>query len=71
MPRRGYGSPEVEHAYLRAQELCEAAGNLPQLFQALFGVSGLSFHKRKVRTTFALGERLSHWRKTWAIGRLY
>ncbi|HEV8717280.1 MAG TPA: adenylate/guanylate cyclase domain-containing protein [Candidatus Binatia bacterium] len=55
---KGYGSPEAQHAYLRAQELCDVAGNSLQLFQALWGVAVFHFVSAEYSTTFALGERL-------------
>jgi predicted ATPase len=35
---RGYTAPEVEHAYVRARDLCEQADEAPQLFRALLGL---------------------------------
>lgn len=38
MATRGYASVEVEHAFARAQELCQQLGNPPLLFPAIWGV---------------------------------
>jgi class 3 adenylate cyclase/predicted ATPase len=35
---KGYGSPEVEHTFTRARELCQQLGNTPQLFPMLWGL---------------------------------
>ena len=35
---RGYAAPEVQQNYARARDLCEQAGNTPQLFPALWGL---------------------------------
>jgi class 3 adenylate cyclase/tetratricopeptide (TPR) repeat protein len=37
---RGWDSPEVEGVYRRARELCQEAGETPQLLPALFGLAG-------------------------------
>src|SRR5262245_62297415 len=38
MITKGYVAPEVEHAYLRARELCQRMGDIAQLFSALRGL---------------------------------
>jgi predicted ATPase/class 3 adenylate cyclase len=35
---RGWGAPEVQHAYTRARALCQDVGDTPQLARALFGL---------------------------------
>lgn len=35
---RGYGAPEVHEAFTRALQLCEQAGDAPQLFQVVVGL---------------------------------
>jgi class 3 adenylate cyclase/tetratricopeptide (TPR) repeat protein len=35
---RGYGAPEVRETFTRALELCEQAGDAPQLFQVVVGL---------------------------------
>jgi DNA-binding winged helix-turn-helix (wHTH) protein/tetratricopeptide (TPR) repeat protein len=35
---KGYSAPEVEHAFARAQQLCDRLGDSSQLFHALFGM---------------------------------
>jgi class 3 adenylate cyclase len=37
---KGWDSPEVERVYGRARELCQEAGETPQLLRALFGLAG-------------------------------
>ena len=37
---KGWDSPEVEGVYGRARELCQEAGDTPQLLHALFGLAG-------------------------------
>ena len=37
---KGWDSPEVEMVYGRARELCQEAGETPQLLRALFGLAG-------------------------------
>jgi predicted ATPase/class 3 adenylate cyclase len=37
---KGWDSPEVEGVYGRARELCQGAGDTPQLLHALFGLAG-------------------------------
>ena len=36
---KGYGVPEVEHAYTRARELCRQIGATPLIFPVLWGLS--------------------------------
>jgi predicted ATPase len=38
MAVKGRGAPEVEHAYTRAQDLCEQLGDTPQLFPVVWGL---------------------------------
>jgi predicted ATPase/DNA-binding winged helix-turn-helix (wHTH) protein len=38
MATRGFGAPEVESAYARARALCQAVGDTPRLFPALWGL---------------------------------
>jgi predicted ATPase/DNA-binding winged helix-turn-helix (wHTH) protein len=38
MALKGRGAAEVEHAYTRAQELCERLGDTPQLFPVVWGL---------------------------------
>ena len=35
---KGYGAPDVEHAYSRARVLCQQVGNTPELFPVLSGL---------------------------------
>src|SRR5262249_51191249 len=38
MAAKGYTSPETEHTYARARELCQQVGASPQLFPVLWGI---------------------------------
>ena len=38
MTTKGFGAPDVEASYKRAQELCERVGETPQLFPVLWGL---------------------------------
>jgi predicted ATPase len=58
MATRGWGAPEVERAYARAQELCEKMGDPPQLFQALWGLWQFRTNHAELDVARALGERL-------------
>ncbi len=40
---RGYASPEVQEAFLRARTLCMRLGDIPEYFQVLFGLWGHSW----------------------------
>jgi predicted ATPase len=49
---RGWGAPEVEQTYSRAQELCQYMGETPQLFPAIFGLC--LFHEARAAHQKAL-----------------
>jgi predicted ATPase len=55
---KGYGAPEVAHAYSRAQELCQQVGENALRFSALRGVWNCHLMKAELRTAHALGEQL-------------
>ncbi len=55
---RGYGDPEVEHAYTRARELCRRIGDAPQLFSTLLGLSIYFVVRAELQTARELGEQL-------------
>jgi predicted ATPase len=54
---KGYGAPEVEHAYTRARELCRQLGGTPQLFPVLFGLGRFYNIRAEYQTGRALGEQ--------------
>jgi predicted ATPase len=54
MATRGFAAPEVESAYRRAHQLCEALAPTPYLFPVLWGL--VRFHN--VRAELATSERL-------------
>jgi predicted ATPase len=54
---KGYGVPEVEHAYTRARELCQQVGETPQLFPALLGLSVFHMVRAEYQTARELGEQ--------------
>ena len=55
---KGWSSPEAEHAYTRARELCQQVGETPQLFPALFGLWTSSVVRPQFQTARELGEHL-------------
>jgi predicted ATPase len=55
---RGYAAPEVEHAYTRAQELCQQLGDTRQLFPVLVGLWNFAFVRGASQTACALGAQL-------------
>ncbi len=57
---RGYAAPEVEHAYARAQALCQQIGDTPQLFPVLVGLSDFYLGKGEPQTARTLAEKCLH-----------
>jgi class 3 adenylate cyclase/predicted ATPase len=55
---KGYGAPEVEHAYTQARALCQQAGETPELIQVLFGLWRLYAVRSQLHTARELGETL-------------
>jgi len=55
---KGFGAPEVEEAYTRAQQLCEQVGDSRETFQALWGVWLLRTMQGKVETGRQIGHEL-------------
>lgn len=53
---KGYAAPEVEHAYIRARELCQELGNSSRLLQVLFGLQALYLTRGVLQTARQLGE---------------
>jgi DNA-binding winged helix-turn-helix (wHTH) protein/predicted ATPase len=58
MAIKGSGSPEVERAYVRAQELCESMSDRPELFQVLWGLWRVRTSRAELDLARALGGRL-------------
>ncbi len=58
MAIKGRGAPEVEQAYLRAQDLCEQAGDAPPLFPALWGLFLFRRSRGEIDAAADLGQRL-------------
>ncbi|MCZ6872001.1 MAG: AAA family ATPase [bacterium] len=57
---KGYGAPEVEHAYARARELCRQVGDTPQLFPVLSGLAIYYVAREELYTTLELVEQYLH-----------
>ena len=57
MATRGHAVPEVEHAYLRAQELCLQLGESAQLFSVLRGLIGVYIMRAEPARALALTEQ--------------
>jgi predicted ATPase/class 3 adenylate cyclase len=55
---KGSGTPEVEQLYIRAREVCERVGELPQLFRVLWGLWMVYNTRGEYQTALALGEQL-------------
>ena len=55
---KGFSAPEVEHAYVRAQELCQRVGKIDQLFQVLAGQSVFCVARADLEKARELEEQL-------------
>src|SRR5262245_40795011 len=55
---KGYGAPEVEHAYARAHVLCQQVGDTPQLFPVLRGLENFYLVRGQVYLARNLAEQL-------------
>ena len=55
---KGYGVPEVEHAYTRARELCHQIGATPLIFPVLWGLSVFYMIRAQHQTACEVGEQL-------------
>ena len=53
----GYGAPEVQRAYTRAQALCQEVGDTSQLLPVLFGLWRFYVQHGQLQTARALGEQ--------------
>ncbi len=58
MATGGWGTPEVEEPYARAQALCQRLGDTPQLFPAVWGLWLFRWGRSELAAAEALGERL-------------
>jgi class 3 adenylate cyclase/predicted ATPase len=57
MNTKGFAAPEAEHAYARARELCQRAGETPQLFSVLRGLWQFYNGRGAYQTARELGEQ--------------
>jgi predicted ATPase len=57
---RGYSSPEAEHTFARAWELCQRLGEPPQRFPVLYGLYALYFVGGKHRQARDQAEQFLH-----------
>jgi predicted ATPase len=57
---KGHAAPEVEHAYLRARELCQQVGETSQLVPVLFGLWRFYVVQPQLHTAREIGEALLH-----------
>src|SRR5262245_40859231 len=55
MTVKGYGAPEVEQAYSRAQALCHQVGDTPHLMPVLFGLVRWYTFRQAFQTAQVLG----------------
>jgi TOMM system kinase/cyclase fusion protein len=58
MATKGFGAPEVQHAYDRARELCRQVGETPQLFPVLRGLATFYIVRAESQTANELAEEL-------------
>jgi predicted ATPase len=55
---KGHAAPEVEHAYIRARELCQRVGATPELAPVLFGLWRFYVTRPQLHTAQELGDTL-------------
>jgi predicted ATPase/class 3 adenylate cyclase len=55
---RGWAAPEVESAYTRARQLCQRAGETPQLVAVLWGLWAFYYMRLECRVASELAEQL-------------
>lgn len=55
---KGHASPEVEHTYARARELCRQVGETPQLFPVLWGLWVMYFVRGDLQSAQDLSQQL-------------
>jgi TOMM system kinase/cyclase fusion protein len=58
MVTKGFGAPEVEHAYIQARALCQRVGDPAQLFPALRGLANFYTMRGHIRSAHELHEQL-------------
>jgi predicted ATPase len=58
MATQGITSPEVEHTYTRARELCQQVGETPQLFPVVGGLRAFYEVRGELQIALELGEQL-------------
>ena len=57
---KGYGAPEVEHAYTQARALCQQVGETPELVPVLLGCGGFIIARPQLHTAREIGDTLLH-----------
>jgi predicted ATPase len=57
---KGYASPEVEHTFARAWEICQQLGESPQRFPVLYGLCALYYVGVKLRQARDQAEQFLH-----------
>lgn len=55
---KGYATPEMQQSYVRAQELCQQSGDLPQLFQSVLGQWVTTLVRGQLHTALSLAHQL-------------
>jgi tetratricopeptide (TPR) repeat protein len=58
MATKGLASPDVEHTYTRARELCQQIEEMPQLFPILSGLQRFYVVRAELQTARELGQQL-------------
>ena len=58
MATKGYAAPDVQQTYARARELCQCAGDAPDLFPVLMGLCRFYYAGGVMQTARELGEQL-------------
>jgi predicted ATPase len=55
---KGFGAPEVEHAFARARALCQQGRDTPQRFSTLYGLLTFYLNRAQLQIARELGEQL-------------
>ena len=55
---KGFGAPEVEHAYTRARALCQQVGETPELSPSCLGCGGFILVRAQLHTAREIGDTL-------------